>query len=246
MALEKSKYYEIIDEIKALIVNGALKTGEKMPPERELAERFGVSRVPVREALKILEYMGVLENVPGEGLYIRNIDIPELIKKLGFAYTATSRTILDLFELRITLESAACYYAALRRTEEDIDVIWNCLARMRTLLRSDGNSAGELLELRALSNEFHTCVVNAAHNSVWSSVYQYLFELLDISKQYTINSNIGSYDTLLAHEAIFNKIVQKDSEGAKSDMNGHLAFARHKLEQKLMEEEAEKDGAEKG
>ena len=245
MTSEKSKYYEIVDEIKALIVNGTLKNGDRMPSERELAERFSVSRVPVREALKILEYMGVLENISGEGLYIRDIDIHDLIKKLNFAYTATSKTILDLFELRITLESTACYYAALRRTDDDIDVIRRCLERMRTILSTNGYTAEELLELRALSHEFHTCVVNSAHNSVLSSVYQYLFELLDISKQYTMNSSNSSYDTLLAHEAILSKIVQRDSEGAKSDMNGHLTFARHKLEQKLTGEEAGKDSVQK-
>ena len=236
MAAEKSKYCEIIDEVKALIANGKLGNGEKMPSERELAERFNVSRVPVREAMKILEYMGVLENIPGEGLYVRNIDVHDLIKKLNFAYTATSKTILDLFELRITIETAACYYAAIRRTDEDIDVIRDCLQRMRKLMLSSGDTEEELLQLRTLSHEYHSRVVDSAHNSVLSSVYQYLFELLDISKQYTMNSSNSTYDTLLAHEAIFNRIVQKDPDGAKSDMNGHLTFARKKLEQRLLEE----------
>ena len=93
--------------------------------------------------------------------------------------------------------------------------------------------------LRQLSHQFHRCLVRAAHNSVLSSVYENLYELLDISRQFTTNSSGFSYNSILAHEAVFNKIIQKDAEGARESMQEHLADVRINLSTKLAEAEAE-------
>ena len=103
MAVNNSgpRHYEVvIDDIKAMILRGELKQGEKIPSERELAERFNVSRVPIREALKILEYMGILDSTQGDGTYVKNYTLEDLIRKLDFAVTTTTDTLRDLLELR--------------------------------------------------------------------------------------------------------------------------------------------------
>ena len=70
------RFYEyVIENIRQMIANGELQAGQKLPSERELAEKFNVSRVPIREALKILEYMGVLDSSPGDGTYLKNISV---------------------------------------------------------------------------------------------------------------------------------------------------------------------------
>ena len=67
------RFYEyVIDNIRQMIADGELQAGQKLPSERELAEKFNVSRVPIREALMILEYMGVLDSSPGDGTYVKN------------------------------------------------------------------------------------------------------------------------------------------------------------------------------
>ena len=119
------RFYEyVIDNIRQMIADGELQAGQKLPSERELAEKFNVSRVPIREALKILEYMGVLDSSPGDGTYVKNTSAQSLVSKMDFSFDATADTIRDLLELRIVLETFAAYHAAQRRTDEDYDVIF--------------------------------------------------------------------------------------------------------------------------
>ena len=102
-----NKYYEIIlDWFKQQLMSGELKEGDVIPSERELAARFGVSRVPVREALRILEYIGIVSNEP-DGLKVQKVDVHFLNPKANFASEITIETLEKLFEVRIFLESAA-------------------------------------------------------------------------------------------------------------------------------------------
>lgn len=234
------RYYEyVIESIKGMIARGELKCGEKIPSERELADKFNVSRVPIREALKILEYMGILDSSRGDGTYVKNITVEDLIGKMDFAITATADTIMDLLELRINLETFAAYYAALRRTDDDIAEIRQVLLDMREAKKAPNMGDEDVQALRRLSHQFHRCLVKAAHNAVLSSIYENLYELLDISRQFTINTSGISYNSILAHEAVFNKIIQQDAEGARESMNEHLDDVRVKLSATLAEAEAE-------
>ena len=82
------RFYEyVIDNIRQMIADGELQAGQKLPSERELAEKFNVSRVPIREALKILEYMGVLDSSPGDGTYVKNTSAQSLVSKMDFPST---------------------------------------------------------------------------------------------------------------------------------------------------------------
>ena len=234
------RYYEyVIDSIKGMIARGELKCGEKIPSERELADRFNVSRVPIREALKILEYMGILDSSRGDGTYVRNITVEDLIGKMDFALTATTDTLIDLTEMRINLESFAAYRAALHRTDEDIEAIRGTILDMRTAKKNLHESDENVDLLRRLSQQFHLELVKAAHNSVLTSIYENLYELLDISRQFTISTSGISYDSILAHEALLNKIIEQDAEGARESMEGHLAEVRLRLNAILSQVEAE-------
>ena len=166
------RFYEyVIDNIRQMIASGELKAGQKLPSERELAEKFNVSRVPIREALKILEYMGVLDSSPGDGTYVKNTSAQNLVTKLNFSFTATADTIRDLVELRIVLETFAAYHAAQRRTDEDIAEIRQLLQDMRAAKKNNDGSPEAVQKLRAYSHGFHRGIVKAAHNVVlcWTS-----------------------------------------------------------------------------
>jgi len=219
---KKGRYYEmIVDRIKSMIINGQLKCGDKLPSERELADKFQVSRVPIREALKILEYLGVLD-AQSDGMYIKNVGVNDLLNKVDFAFDATSDMILNLLEVRISLEGTAAYYAALRHTDEDIQLIRESLETMRKLKQANLHNDEHILAMRQQSHKFHICMVNAAKNPVLISVYEKLYELLEISRQLTINISGISYDSILAHEAIFHRIVERDCDGARAFMVEHL------------------------
>ena len=90
-----------------------------------------------------------------------------------------------------------------------------------------------------LSHQFHRCLVRAAHNTVLASIYENLYELLDISRQFTISTSGISYNSILAHEAVFNKIIQQDAEGARDCMAEHLEDVREKLNATLAEAESQ-------
>lgn len=221
------KYYEkILDWFKAQILSGGLKQGDTIPSERELAAQFGVSRVPVREALRILEYIGIIQNT-ADGMIVQPVNIQLLNPKADFAANITKETLKDLFEVRIFLESAAAYYAAERRTEEDIEKMRQSLQSMLQVLE---NPDGEEKALIEASHIFHFCVIAAAKNAVLENIYRNLYDLLEVSKQHTMNQNRVSDATLMDHEAILAKIENKNPEEAAKYMKFHLTRAMKKLE----------------
>ena len=150
------RFYEyVIDNIRQMIADGELQAGQKLPSERELAEKFNVSRVPIREALKILEYMGVLDSSPGDGTYVKNTSAQSLVSKMNFSFDATADTIRDLLELRIVLETFAAYHAAQRRTDEDIASIQKLLRMRRQKDQRSYFRRKSVQNLRKLSHGFH-------------------------------------------------------------------------------------------
>ena len=169
---------------------------------------------------------------------MRNFTVPDLIERMNFAVIGTADTIMDLLELRINLECFAAYHAALRRTDGDIAQFRKALLDMREAKRDSTLDEETITRLRQLSHRFHRCLVQAAHNAVLTSVYENLYELLDISRQFTIDTSGISYDSILAHEAIFNRIIQQDAEGASQSMKEHLSEVRIKLNATLADAEA--------
>lgn len=235
-------YESILQSIKEMIDKQMILPGERLPSERELAERFNVSRVPVREAIKILEYTGIIENRQGDGMYLRETaSISNRIIRVDFEEQITSDVMVDLFEMRILLESKACSYAAQRRTTEDIDIMHESISGMQTLLTSlhtptiQEPTPEQLEQMRTVSHRFHTAIVAAAHNVVLSNMYSSLFELLDVSKQLTILTTIHTHNSTLGHKYILDRIIARDGEGAERAMVEHLADAKERFLKTLRE-----------
>lgn len=224
--VSSNKYYEIIlDWFKAQTISGALKEGDIIPSERELAAQFGVSRVPVREALRILEYIGIISNTP-DGMQVQKVDAQMFQLNTNFATEITRETLENLFEVRTFIESAAAYQAALRRTEEDLQHMRESIRQMSAVIDSADKDEEELIRA---SHQFHFQVVSAVHNPVLDNVYRSLYDLLQISKEYTLHVDCVSHSTLLDHEAILYKIESQDAEEASKYMQYHLSRAMTKL-----------------
>jgi len=220
-----NRYYEkIIERIREMMINGKLEIGGKIPSERELAEMFQVSRVPVREALKILEFMGVVQNIRGDGMYIKNIEISSLIDKIDFAIETSRDTIKELFEFRETIETTAAKFAALRRTNKDIELMKDTILEMETNI-----SYGQ--DVYEAAYKFHNAVIKAAKNKILYSVYEFLNDLLKASKEITL-SHIGRpQKSLASHKIILNKIIEQDEEGAMQCMLEHLKEAERSIQE---------------
>src|SRR5918996_1817379 len=113
-------YEEIVRQIKAMIAEGRLKSGDQLPPERDLAEKFLVSRTSVREALRALESVGLIDIRPGEGTFVREVSVDALVEPLALVLLAQRAMIEELFEARRLLEPAIAGLAARRASKDEI------------------------------------------------------------------------------------------------------------------------------
>src|SRR4029453_12712716 len=112
-------YEEIVRQVKAMIAEGRLKGGDRLPPERDLAEKFVVSRTSVREALRALESLGLIEIRPGEGTFVREMSVEWLVEPLALVMASQREAIGELFEARRVLEPAIAALAAGRATPDE-------------------------------------------------------------------------------------------------------------------------------
>ena len=211
-------YTKIIDSIRSLMQEGTLKAGDKLPSERELAEKFQVSRVPVREALKILEYIGVVQHIPGQGMFIRSINVEDLIDTINFALLTPEKSIDDLFETREATELQATRLAASRRTEADLASMERAIREMEREIEEDKDGSKPSLE-------FHTAIVRASKNKVLYQIHSFLLDLLELSRQKTLSSKERRMESLRYHKAILQKIAEQDEEGSAQIMLEHLRRA---------------------
>lgn len=222
MASETQHLSEVVlENIKNLIVQTGMKPGDKLPPERKLAELFNTSRAPVREALKLLEFAGILYRKGGYGLYVKEVSNTDPFVKLNFALTTTCKTINELMELRISLESDAAYFAAIRRDKTDLAAMETTIAKMQEIHKKHKSKKDiELLQQESLN--FHKSIIVAARNSVLQGVYDQLLSLLQLSRQYMVARLTAHSDPLEDHTAIYKKILTQDAEGARIYMKKHL------------------------
>ncbi|HEX2964233.1 MAG TPA: GntR family transcriptional regulator, partial [Syntrophorhabdaceae bacterium] len=107
---------EVFDQIKLAILEGKLKPGDKLPTEKELMNTLGVSRLPIREALKLLANIGLIETKQGGGSYVRSLLADRMKDPLGLIMRDHSEKIYELLEVRKEIEAWSAYYAAQRAT----------------------------------------------------------------------------------------------------------------------------------
>lgn len=159
---------EAIGKIKDMLIRGELKAGDRLPPEKELSERLGLSRSSLREAVKALELTRVLDVRRGDGTYVTSLDAKLLNKAVAFVVDLhQDRSVLELFEVRRILEPATAHLAAGRITAADI-------SRLRDSLKMvDEYSSVE--ELVAHDLTFHGVIAQAAGNDYLGSLVEALY-----------------------------------------------------------------------
>ena len=132
-------YIQIVERIRQWILKGKLKDGDLLPSERDLAQMFGVSRVPVREALKVLEFLGAVQHIRGKGVYVRRIGIGQVLNNIDFLMADPTHLLTDLYEARQGLECQAALLAAERCTENDLLVIESEIIEMEKVMVLGGD-----------------------------------------------------------------------------------------------------------
>jgi len=210
-------YQEVIQEVKQKILAGILKPGQRLISERELAKRLGVSRNAVREGLKTLEYLGLLEVLDGQGAIVREVD-PQIVAEIWSIIIVQERaSFAHILEARKILESAAAGLAASKRLQDDLLNIELALAKLN-------RSQIDAEELAAKDIDFHHAILSATHNPLLIQITHSISELLSDHMIVVRSRLLGSIDQISAeHEKIYEAIKAGDSERASKAAFDHIA-----------------------
>jgi GntR family transcriptional regulator, transcriptional repressor for pyruvate dehydrogenase complex len=214
--IKSTRIYEaIVRQVKAMIAEGRLKSGDQLPPERDLAEKFVVSRTSVREALRALESLGLIEIRPGEGTFVREVSVESLIEPLALAMLSQREAIGELFEARGLLEPAIAAYAALRATPHDLE-------EMERILDEQGREVAAGRTGLAQDAEFHSAIASAAHNRAISRLVHGIMDLLTQSREESLSTPGRPTRSHESHRRILAAIAARDQEAARQAMLDHL------------------------
>lgn len=208
-------YEEIVRQVKAMIAEGRLKSGDQLPPERDLAEKFVVSRTSVREALRALETLGLLEIRPGEGTFVRATSVDALVEPLALAMASQREAIAELFETRRILEPAIAALAAERATPDDVRDMDRILAAQAGEVAAGGTGVEQ-------DARFHAAIATAAHNRTITLVVNRIMDVLTQSREDSLSISGRPERSHHDHRRILAAITSRDPEAARSAMLDHL------------------------
>lgn len=206
-----------VEQVLGLVRTGVLYPGSKLPPERRLVESLGVSRNSLREAIRMLETMGVLKVVPGRGTWVRE-DIGESPVDLGLTWLpAHGRDVRDLLEMRDTLEIKAAALAAERGTAEELERIVGALDRLKRALELEDSE-----ETVAADAEFHHAVATASGNRLLAESLAGLDHLVEATRRALLTLPGRLRRMAREHEAIAAAILSRDVEASAAAMSAHV------------------------
>jgi len=213
----------VVEQVEEMILHGTLRDGERLPSERDLADRLDVSRQTLREALKALEEKGLVESRQGGGTFIANIVGSAISEPLVELFSRHEEAYLDYMEFRLLLEAKAAGLAAERATPFDRQII---RARFDAMAAAhDQDDAARDAELDA---DFHFSIAEATHNPMMIFSLRSIFELIRrgvFYNRYVVYLEAGGRDRLLdQHREICEAIEVGDVPGAEAAMAAHLTF----------------------
>ncbi|GAA1569653.1 FadR/GntR family transcriptional regulator [Actinomadura kijaniata] len=205
-----------IDQLKQKIASGELRPGQRLPTERDLAAGLGLSRSSMREAIRALTTLGVLESRHGAGVYVTSLEPGDLLETFGFL-TEMSRgsSLVDLLQIRRILEPAAAATAAARRTDADLAAIEAHLTAMER--------AAEVEEFVTADLAFHRAVVAAAGNPALSAVVEGLSTPTFRARVWRGRRDAGAIPRMHEeHRRIFGALAARDPEAARAAAGVHI------------------------
>ena len=218
--VKRSRIYEhIVEQIRALIREGRWTPGDQIPPERELAERFRVSRTSVREALRALEMQGVIESRQGGGTFVRTTDTEALVPPLAAAILKGRRELAEVLEVRELIEPGIARRAAVRATDEHIAELETLLERQRVCIEQGRPFVDE-------DTAFHYTLAKAANNHIMLRLHNVILDLLRESRQSYLHVPDRPQMSLRGHEAILNAVKAHNAEAAYNASLAHISEVR--------------------
>ena len=216
-------YESVIEQIMNLIKNNKLKPGDKLPPERELAEKLSISRNSLREAFRVLELRGLIKSKPGGGRFIREIRENGHNNTENIILSLEKSSILELLEAREIFEVKIAKIAAQKATPEDIELIEEALNKI--------NEEEELKHGKETESdtEFHLAIASASHNFVFVNIIKLHLYLLKETRGKTWKITGRREKQYQEHQAILQAIKEHNAKKAGETMLKHLKNVREVL-----------------
>jgi GntR family transcriptional regulator, transcriptional repressor for pyruvate dehydrogenase complex len=208
-------YAEIVRQIRVLIADGHLKSGDRLPPERDLAERFRVSRTSVREALRTLESTGLIEIRAGEGTFVRETSVEALIEPLALVILSHREAIGELYEARRLFEPPIAGLAARRASDEE-------MAEMARILDDQAAEVAAGRTGLAQDAAFHTAIAHSTHNRAITRIVTTLMDLLKDTREESLQTPGRPERSHQDHGRILAAIRARDEPGAREAVLDHL------------------------
>jgi GntR family transcriptional repressor for pyruvate dehydrogenase complex len=207
---------EIVERLIALIINEGLKPGDQLIPERELMARLEVGRSSLREAIKTLCALGILEIKRGTGTFVGYGDTSMLTKPLAWGLFLSQSSIQQVIEARGVIEVALAGWAAERASEEELATIGRLLAQLDA-------SQHEMTSYIESDLAFHLSIARAAHNDMLANVLTMFQHVLRVWMETTYKEAKGTTDSMALHREIYAAIAARDAATARAAMADHTS-----------------------
>lgn len=221
---------EIARKLLDYLLSGRVKPGERIASERKLSEALGVGRSVIREALKSLTMLGLIDVRQGDGTYLKRTDSELLPRAIEWGLLLGAKRITDLIEARHHLEVLLAGFAAERRGEANLEEMRRCVAIMKR--------TKDPAEFVSADIAFHLEVANAAGNQSLLQIMQSIRALLQVWISRVMQAGGSSRPTYAEHAAILEAIARSDTDAARAAMEAHMRGATKRLERTLKEHEA--------
>lgn len=218
----------VVRQIEMLVLRGILRPGDRLPSERELSERFGVSRPSLRDAVADLSERGLLTTKAGAGVYVADVLGSAFSPALVQLFSTHEAAAFDYVAFRRDLESLAAERAAVAGSDTDLKVIDTILGKME-----DAHKKRNPNDEAQLDAEFHMAIIEASHNVVMLHMMRSMFDLLREGVFYNRQAmfrNRTTRDLLLdQHRAINAALQARDPAGARAAVTAHMGSVEEAL-----------------
>ncbi|WP_026690647.1 FadR/GntR family transcriptional regulator [Alteribacter aurantiacus] len=212
-------YLNILKELDRIIHTDNLLPGDKLPSERELAERLEVGRSSVREALRALELLDLIETRKGEGTFIQRAGGHRLAEILASFFLRDTRARQDVTETRSIIEIEAVRLACRRATEEQMEKLKHLIEQSKQTW-ADGVIPVEEDYL------FHKALVESCHNKLMLNIWRPLVEYSKVALKESLSRSGRPEDAIHEHERILEAITSRNEEDAVQALSKHLENSR--------------------
>ncbi|MDN5787494.1 FadR/GntR family transcriptional regulator [Pseudorhodobacter sp.] len=230
--------FAVIRQIEQLILRGILRPGDRLPAERDLSERFGVSRPSLREAISDLQSRGLLDSRPGAGVFVAEVLGSAFSPALVNLFSQHEESVFDYLDFRRDMEGLAARRAAERGSDTDLAVIATIFAKME---QAHSKRAPE--DEANLDAAFHMAIIEASHNVVMLHMMRSMYDLLKqgvfYNRQLMFRDRSTRSALLDQHAAINAALQSRDPAAARAAVDSHLDYVQTALRDQLQSDRFE-------